>query len=143
MDLNPQMPDWTRAEGPYEIADHCISKKSNLLILLNAWLDSAKELEEKHDWSTLNYWAARMRPLWSNGNDDDNDSNSSQEEQNASERSDSASHETVVIICNRSGQENGQTHLFHRFPSLLRNRYRENFRWKLSHLQHATSLRSS
>jgi len=105
MDLNPQIPDWSYAQGPYEIADHCISTKSNLLILLNAWLDSGKELEETHDWSTLSYWAARTRPLWSNGNDEDNGSDSSGEEQDIS----TSDNETVVIVCNRTGQENGKT----------------------------------
>ena len=98
--------DWSTAEGPYEIADHCISKNSNLLILLNAWLDSGEDLEENHDWQTLNYWAARTRPLWSNGNDD-NDSDSSQDATKPSLTSDSGSNETIVVICNRSGQENG------------------------------------
>ena len=105
MDLNPQIPDWSRAHGPYEIADHCISTKSNILILLNAWLDSQEEPDEAHDWSTLNYWASRTRPLWSNGNDLDS---SSSEEQDTS-TSDPPSNETLVIICNRTGHENGQT----------------------------------
>lgn len=105
MDLNPQVPDWTRADGPYEIADHCISTKSNILILLNAWLDSKEEPNETHDWSTLNYWALRTRPLWSNRSD--SDSSSSEEGQDTS-TSDPPSNETLVIICNRTGHENGQ-----------------------------------
>ena len=105
MDLNPQIPEWTRAHGPYEIADHCISTKSNILILLNAWLDSQKEPEETHDWSTLNYWALRTRPLWSNGSD--SDSSSSEEEQDTS-TSDPPINETLVVVCNRTGHENGQ-----------------------------------
>ena len=121
MDLNPQIPDWSSAQGPYEIADHCISTKSNLLILLNAWLDSGKALEETHDWSTLSYWAARTRPLWSNGNDEDNGSDSSGEEQDIS----TADNETVVIICNRTGQENGQTKIFLLFFILTENRLQE------------------
>lgn len=104
MDLNPQAPDWTLADGPYEIADHCISTKSNVLILLNAWLDSEKNLDETHDWSTLKYWASRTRPLWWKGKDLD----PSQEEQDTSS-SDPPSNETLVIICNRTGQENGQS----------------------------------
>lgn len=122
MDLNPQIPDWSLAHGPYEIADHCISKKSNLLVLLNAWLDSGKEPEETHDWSTLNYWAARTKPLWSNGIDDD-DSDFSREEQDASEQplvSNPPANETIVVVCNRTGQENGQTNIIH--LSTLTNR---------------------
>ena len=122
MDLNPQTPEWSCSHGPYEIADHCISTRSNVLILLAAWLDSGKELEETHDWSTLNYWAKRTRPLWSNGNgDNDNDSDSSGEEQHAS-IPDSPSNETLVIICNRTGQENGQTKILSLPSSLTDNR---------------------
>ena len=142
MDLNPQIPDWSTAEGPYEIADHCISKNSNLLILLNAWLDSGEDLEENHDWQTLNYWAARTRPLWSNGNDD-NDSDSSQDASQPSLTSDSGSNETIVVICNRSGQENGLFISFVSFQKCLSSSHRENIRRKLSHLQHATCFRSS
>ena len=146
MDLNPQIPEWSRAHGPYEIADHCISTKSNLLILLNAWLDSGKELDETHDWSTLNYWALRTRPLWSNGNDSDSSSSdeklgisneeqgTSGEEQGISDEKQGtldqdqdtptsdppSNNETLVIICNRTGQENGQTS-FIAFPPLLIN----------------------
>ena len=103
MDLNPQIPDWSLLNGPYEIADHCISTKSNLLILLNAWLDSQKELDETHDWSTLKYWAARTRPLWSNSDSSEDDCN--QNESNSSE--DPPTDETLVLICNRTGHENG------------------------------------
>lgn len=132
MDLNPQIPNWTYAGGPFEIADHCVSKKSNLLILLNAWLDSGAEIEEKHDWQTLNYWAARTKPLWSNGNDSDsdNDSDSSAKEQDIGKAD---SNETLVVICNRSGQENGETHIFSSLLKLIVF-YRENIRWKLGHL---------
>ncbi|KAI9443336.1 carbon-nitrogen hydrolase [Lactarius indigo] len=51
-------------EGPYELADHCLTKGSNLLILLNAWLDSEKEEDRDEDLSTMNYWATLLRPLW-------------------------------------------------------------------------------
>ena len=97
MDLNPQTPDWTSAEGPYEVADYCIAKKTNLLILLNAWLDSGEETEEEKDWHTLNYWAARTTPLWT---------------EKASIHSKigdtSEGHETIVVVCNRVGDENGK-----------------------------------
>ena len=97
MDLNPQIPEWTSAAGPYEIADYCIEKKSNLLLLLNAWLDSGEQLEDDTDWHTLNYWAARTRPLW-------NDQGSGKVEITQ----ESVGHETMVIVCNRSGGENSE-----------------------------------
>ncbi|KAF9485760.1 carbon-nitrogen hydrolase [Pholiota conissans] len=92
MDLNPQTPDWTSASGPYEIADYCIAQKSNVLLLLNAWLDSNEEPEDEEDWHTLNYWAARTRPLWAENPKDDP----------------SNGHETIVIVSNRTGDENGK-----------------------------------
>jgi protein N-terminal amidase len=112
MDLNPQIPDWSLAHGPYEIAHHCISTKSNLLILINAWLDSQKELDETHDWSTLNYWAARTRPLWWNRNESDSPPQDTS-------TSDPPGNETLVLVCNRTGHENGQT----TFLSSLSHRY--------------------
>ena len=106
MDLNPQIPDWTQSHEPYEIADHCISTKSNILILLNAWLDSKKLPSEVHDWTTLNYWALRTKPLWSNKIE--SDSSSSPEEEQDTSTSDPRTNETIVIVCNRTGHENGQ-----------------------------------
>ena len=108
MDLNPQVQDWSLARGPYEIADHCISTKSNVLIVLSAWVDSQRkleELDEKYDWSTVDYWASRTRPLWSDGNYSD----SSEEQDTLTYDPPLASNETIVIVCNRTGQENGQS----------------------------------
>ena len=109
MDLNPQIPEWRLAEGPYEIADYCISKKANLLILLNAWLDSGKETEEVNDWSTLNYWAARLRPLWTDGSEGSaSEDDTSEDQPDSKADSEQRGDETVVVICNRSGEENGK-----------------------------------
>jgi protein N-terminal amidase len=97
MDLNPAPPaDWRSSTGPYEIAEHALLTRSNLLILLNAWLDSGEESHAKQDWHTLNYWAARLRPLWVGS-----------PESERRDVSDGAGKETVVVICNRSGTENG------------------------------------
>jgi len=102
MDLNPQM----SSEGPYELADYAISNKANVLVLLNAWLDSEQEPHEPNDWHTLNYWAARTRPLWTDGKGD----LGSDEEDHKSDLETAASgDETIVVICNRSGEENGHT----------------------------------
>jgi len=106
MDLNAQPPhSWTIEEGPYEIADYCLSKGTNILVLLNAWLDSGKDLEEDHDRHTQRFWTARLRPLW--------DRSGVVDELKASKVSSAqpveSGKETLVIICNRTGDENGKT----------------------------------
>ena len=98
MDLNPQQSVKWSIEGPYEIADHCISKRSNLLILLNAWLDSGSKADEQKDWYTLQYWASRLKPLWAGS------PLSIEGDQGT------PADETIVIICNRCGEENGTCH---------------------------------
>lgn len=97
MDLNAHPPaQWTTIDGPYEIADHTATTKSNILILLNAWLDSREseqgDREEDPDWSTLNYWASRLRPLYID-----------RPQVDESEKG----RETMVVVCNRTGTENG------------------------------------
>jgi protein N-terminal amidase len=102
MDLIPQSPSWTFDGGPFEVADHCLKTGSGLLILLNAWLDSEEEKDTEEDISTMNYWATLLKPLWYNrmGNDG--------EESDAEPRIISEDSETIVVICNRSGTENGE-----------------------------------
>jgi protein N-terminal amidase len=102
MDLNSRAP-WTIDGGPYELADHCLKTGSGLLILLNAWLDSEKEQDMEVDISTLNYWATMLRPLWYRMGED------AESPQHVSEDA-----ETVVVVCNRSGVENGEA-----FPNIL------------------------
>lgn len=107
-DLNVQPPaSWTLEEGagPYELADHCISQKTNLHLLLDAWLKSGDKDDEEYDWLNINYWAARLRPLWA------------QDEQEGDRESISCSEETIVVVCNRFGEENGMLiiFLFHSF----------------------------
>jgi len=93
MDLNPFPPaDWRGTEGPYELASHAWSNGTNVLVLLNSWLDSGHDPADAHDWHTLNYWAARLRPLW------DIDTGNT-----------GARKQTLVVICNRTGTENGKT----------------------------------
>lgn len=108
MDLNAQPPAlWTLEDGPYEIAQHCLDKKANVLVLLNAWLDSCREFDDPKDWSTLNFWAARLRPLWARSEDIEDEGDEEEPPQNNG----IDSRETIVIICNRSGTENGGSHL--------------------------------
>ncbi|KAF8215013.1 carbon-nitrogen hydrolase [Mycena galopus ATCC 62051] len=90
MDLNAQPPhQWTTADGPYEVADYCLTQRTNLLVLLNAWLDSGEQPESDYDIHTIDFWAERLRPLWV--------------------ESTSASQEIRVVVCNRGGDENGKT----------------------------------
>ncbi|KII90933.1 hypothetical protein PLICRDRAFT_39512 [Plicaturopsis crispa FD-325 SS-3] len=98
MDLNVQPPAvWTLDDGPYELAQHALDTQSNILVILNAWLasdqdpDSGSDADDA-DWKTLNYWAARLQPLW-------------RERQGPK----SAGHTTAVVVCNRTGVENGIT----------------------------------
>ncbi|KAJ7741349.1 carbon-nitrogen hydrolase [Mycena metata] len=90
MDLNPHPPphSWTIENGPYEVADHCLIEKTNVLVLLNAWLDSGEQTEDDYDMHTLDYWADRLRPLWL--------------------PSSPPSQETLVVVCNRGGAEKGK-----------------------------------
>ena len=100
MDLNPRSP-WTVDGGPYELADHCLETESSLLILLNAWLDSETEEDREEDFSTMNYWATMLRPLWHRKVCKPND-------EGAGLKKAREEVETVVVVCNRSGIENGK-----------------------------------
>jgi protein N-terminal amidase len=100
MDLNPQAPAWTLEGGPYELADHCLRTDSRVLLLLNAWLDSRTEPDDEQDWQTLNYWAARLGPLWTARG-------VGEHERTGTDHSEGADG-TVVVVCNRSGEEDGQ-----------------------------------
>ena len=108
MDLNPRSP-WTFDGGPYELAEHCLKTGSNLLILLNAWLDSEKAPDRAEDFSTMNYWATMLRPLWDRvssstaGGPSNGEGGSS-----PGPPRESGDAETVVVVCNRSGVENGE-----------------------------------
>ncbi|KAI0755107.1 carbon-nitrogen hydrolase [Daedaleopsis nitida] len=122
MDLNVQPPAlWDSALGPYEIAEYCIAQKTNVLVLLNAWLDSEMRPEDDTDWQTINYWAMRLRPLWARVVEADKradpsgshpDSDSDAEEARADEPHPDGrkpGEELVVVVCNRCGEENGIT----------------------------------
>jgi len=144
MDLNPQPPAECGTAGPYELADHCVKHKSKLLVLLTAWLDPDSDVapddkdsgpqdeavkedeegdssdDEEPQWSTLNYWSARLRPLWRSdgrrrGSNETIYSNESAEGEkdeyeeavDDEEIEEKAPHETIVVACNRTGKENG------------------------------------
>ncbi len=95
MDLNVHPPATWTIDGPYEVADYCIQKKTDVLVLLNAWLDSGSNVnaqEAATDHHTIGYWAARLRPLWEDHRDEEFTGDGK---------------ETIVIVCNRCGEENG------------------------------------
>jgi protein N-terminal amidase len=90
MDLNPFPPAiWNSEEGPYELASFVIDNDTRLVVILCAWLDSKAHPEEPWDRQTLNYWIARLFPLWRHVDD------------RQTER------ETIVAICNRAGADGG------------------------------------
>ena len=94
MDLNVQKPfKWGTIEGPYEIASYCVAENSNLLIILNAWLESPEDIGEDSAWTTMNYWAHRLKPLW--------------EQREGISVNDQRG--TNVVVCNRTGSENGES----------------------------------
>ncbi|KAF8644683.1 hypothetical protein AX16_008343 [Volvariella volvacea WC 439] len=107
MDLNPRPEATWTLEGPYEIADDCVKHKTNLLVMLNAWLDSGEEKEEKHDWQTLNYWGARLRPLWVNKEMEMRSDEGVEEDEDSGDTDGDGVPETIVVVCNRTGHENG------------------------------------
>ena len=106
-------PRWTLEGGPFELADYCISQNTNLLILLDAWLDSGdgdddddEDDDGEYDYQNLNYWAARLRPLWvkegvEGGFVEDGDQHLDMD--------DGEMGKTVVVVCNRFGEENGMS----------------------------------
>lgn len=75
-------------------------------MLLNAWLDSGEEREAEEDIPTLNFWATLLRPLWDRIGGS-NRRSSGAEEDARPQNNTSEDAETVVVVCNRSGVENG------------------------------------
>jgi protein N-terminal amidase len=97
MDLNPHPPHlWASSAGPFELADFSRNQNCRLLILLCNWLDSQVDPETSWDIYTINYWIARLRPLW-----DAKEGETLEADQ-----------ERIVVICNRVGVERGKTHTF-------------------------------
>ncbi|KAI0322393.1 carbon-nitrogen hydrolase [Amylostereum chailletii] len=98
-DLNPAAASSSFDGGSYEIADYCLKTNTDILVLLNAWLDSEGDEGSDEDWPTLNYWATRLRPLWMTS---ESDANSSGTKTFASPP---LPHQTIAVVCNRNGQE--------------------------------------
>lgn len=122
-DLNVQQPAvWESLEGgPYELARYCIRSRTRLLILLNAWLHPGEGGEESDDgtaadsrttlgkyedtdemepsWEVMKYWAMRLQPLWA----------SAANEIDKEPREHKVPDEVLVVICNRFGDEGGES----------------------------------
>lgn len=145
MDLNAQPPAiWTLANGPYEIADHCIEKKTNILLLLNAWLDSGEELDSAKDWGTLNFWVTRLKPLWARSEEpSDEDSGDESNSEVAKLKDESTGTETIVIVCNRCGKENGACTSLHALVIELICYYRQDVCWLFRDFLAAKGLRQA
>ena len=117
MDLNT-LPgnSWTSLEdGPYELASYAVQKDTKVLFLVNNWLLSEQPTapgdDGKHDWNTVEYWAARLRPLWAKHGDAGNRKEEGDERVKGEE--------TIVVVCNRSGVENGESTPFELSPRHL------------------------
>ncbi|KAF9075968.1 hydrolase [Rhodocollybia butyracea] len=100
MDLNAHPPaDWQMRGPPHEIADYVLEQDVEILIFLNAWLDSEVYGYENEgigggvvDWTTVDFWAARLNPLWEKDSVD----------------SGNGDKVTSVVVCNRTGKEKGR-----------------------------------
>ncbi|KIM28328.1 hypothetical protein M408DRAFT_139999 [Serendipita vermifera MAFF 305830] len=98
MDLNPG-PTTIELPAPCELASFALSNRSRVLVLLCAWLDSGQHPDTKWDLTTIQYWLGRLLPLWSTESEDLSPMN----EYPVPDDHD----ETIVIICNRTGNERG------------------------------------
>jgi len=97
MDLNPRIGTLNGAETS-DLAEHCLRTRARVLIMLNAWLssedeDGQEDVESTEDWDTIQYWAYRLGPLYSGPKPD----------------GPGEPDETFVIMCNRTGTEEGVT----------------------------------
>ncbi|KAJ6579422.1 carbon-nitrogen hydrolase [Mycena sp. CBHHK59/15] len=79
----------------YELASHALVQRANVLVLLAAWLDSGEAPRASCDASTIGYWAHRLGPLWWKSDLGPGDGERKKDE-------------TLVVVCNRGGVENGK-----------------------------------
>lgn len=110
MDLNPFTGGaWSYATGPFELASYCketssTKKRTRVLVVLCAWLDQMDD-DASHNLHVLDYWMARLKPLWMENSGEAVGTN---DEDQVSPSGNSAEDETIVIVCNRCGEENGE-----------------------------------
>ena len=94
MDLNPFPPAiWNSLDEsiPHEIAEYVKQQDVPLLVILCAWMDSGVDHLQEWDPKTLEFWLARLRPLWQTSNDKP------------------FRNETIVVLCNKCGSEGGMS----------------------------------
>ncbi|KAJ3892913.1 carbon-nitrogen hydrolase [Lentinula edodes] len=133
MDLNAQPPaDWKTRGPPYEVAEYALKEDVDVVVMLNAWLDSGedeKDFGDVFDWTTVEFWATRLKPLWVQGGArassllqhdttqvrlSGSDSSAKEQEESKDEEETrgevcASDRRTIVVICNRTGEEKGQT----------------------------------
>lgn len=118
MDLNPALGrSWNFRDGPFEIASYCLEKtagkdRTKILVLLNAWLDSSKDMDAPWDLDTVNYWMGRLKPLWEEDAEEELSELDALVVDQAETVPPEECQDTVVIVCNRSGLENGPCNIF-------------------------------
>jgi len=110
MDLNPQ--DMDRDSFPVcELAEFAKQKNARILVVLCAWLHSGDSPDSQWDMTNINYWVARVKPLWKRQETSVNNEGTSPllGPGTTSETSGAVEdRETIVVICNRIGIEQGE-----------------------------------
>ncbi|KAJ3920787.1 carbon-nitrogen hydrolase [Lentinula edodes] len=116
MDLNAQPPaDWKTRGPPYEVAEYALKEDVDVVVMLNAWLDSGedeKDFGDVFDWTTVEFWATRLKPLWVRLSGSDSSAKEQEESKDEEETRGevcASDRRTIVVICNRTGEEKGQT----------------------------------
>jgi protein N-terminal amidase len=99
MDLNP-LPENLTWPAPCELASFALSNRSQILVILCAWLDSKEDPRSAWDTTTIQFWIERLLPLWSKSSPDLRPMNGMEVPDDHDE--------TIVVICNRSGLERGK-----------------------------------
>jgi protein N-terminal amidase len=98
MDLNPapEHADWP---APCELASFALANRSRVLVIICAWLQSEGDPNSPWCLTTINYWLARLLPLWNKDSPDliPIDDYPAPEDHD----------ETIVVLCNRTGLERG------------------------------------
>ncbi|KAF5377883.1 hypothetical protein D9615_006678 [Tricholomella constricta] len=87
-------------------------------------VDDGRLDDSEPDWYTLRYWTARLRPLWrrdgrrrgsnetvvsgSTNGSEGNEEEAAEQAVEDEDEDEKPPHETLVVVCNRTGKENGK-----------------------------------